>query len=1020
MAFQKTKGRSVFTQPVGMPDLSGFKQAARSYQQLGSLVTQFGTDIRKREYNDAIRQAEIDGDTAGVRYEKDENGMWKLQPLVNLDYSKAVSHLPSVDREGVLTAYRKAALNSYTAAAENDIKSAANISLIENKNNPDGVRGAMNGYIDGMRESMPNEAFLQLAPKVEAAFMASENQALAQQQKEADEASIKALTKKFSNNTRELGNLYAVGDVDDAGLPAEGFQMRIEELSQEDEVTLESLSTLGLNDTELLELQEGRKNHIAQRVGSSFIRKTWIESEGDLEKTLTLVGDLVDQAQLDESIDIETFRTTLTNEATRLDQLDRAREAEDSERRNNIFQDFQYKLYVQGENLSKYLEDPDSDIYKLEGSQIGSLLSVSQAKREEFINNQFNEKNALIKNWEQFMGTKFEKDIGKNFSDIVGLWRNGDLGFDKLAETRESYSAYLDKKFLEPNRTAVEVSLVRELGDGSSFTKDPTYFKSLGPELLARGVIGGKNAKWKDLTAYEEDISKYSTKYSKHITKMYKGRNALSLALAGVPVTEAEAEAIHDVTPNYKAVLPPDEQGNIQVAETNFVTDDEVLFQASVDAADRFANETNGLLLPEAKRIFKASELNPELADKSLRVLNQVITGMAMKSGKSQEVELNHFFDVNNFTESERSFFNLAHKIGINNAVAAREGLKGISLNKGLEKLLPNRPEGKRLEDAVDEEFDKTFASAMVSHDWWAFFNPKISEERQRQLVEFASSANIDKSKLQDAVIRSPEIREALKGMWLERWHGLAGQGSAESALLGAMQSLGKRFGWEEDKRTNQIYLVERPIIHYAQATVPGRRLNDGTIIPNVQINQEMIVQDVARKFLASGPEGAFRNPTLDEAVRLALDPSNSGASNISFHANMGFGGEPTYTVIVTDQYDHATVIAKDYTYNFGTSVQNEFYQKAMDSIQTSKIKEFWSAYGLFDQSLIQSVFENYNHNGNDMSLNPMIKAFNELRLSTSPGASPEFLKSLGEPLKPEEVTDLIRLWNNIISWGKL
>ena len=256
--------------------------------------------------------------------------------------------------------------------------------------------------------------------------------------------------------------------------------------------------------------------------------------------------------------------------------------------------------------------------------------------------------------------------------------------------------------------------------------------------------------------------------------------------------------------------------------------------------------------------------------------------------------------------------------------------------------------------------------------------------------------------------------------MWLERWHGLAGQGSAESALLGAMQSLGKRFGWEEDKRTNQIYLVERPIIHYAQATVPGRRLNDGTIIPNVQINQEMIVQDVARKFLASGPEGAFRNPTLDEAVRLALDPSNSGASNISFHANMGFGGEPTYTVIVTDQYDHATVIAKDYTYNFGTSVQNEFYQKAMDSIQTSKIKEFWSAYGLFDQSLIQGVFENYNHNGNDMSLNPIIKAFNELRLSTSPGASPEFLKSLGEPLKPEEVTDLIRLWNSIISWGKL
>ena len=61
MAFKKTSGQRVFAQPTGIPNLSGFKQAAAAYDQLAQTAMSIGTDIRKREYNDAIRQAEIDG-----------------------------------------------------------------------------------------------------------------------------------------------------------------------------------------------------------------------------------------------------------------------------------------------------------------------------------------------------------------------------------------------------------------------------------------------------------------------------------------------------------------------------------------------------------------------------------------------------------------------------------------------------------------------------------------------------------------------------------------------------------------------------------------------------------------------------------------------------------------------------------------------------------------------------------------------------------------------------------------------
>ena len=69
MAYRKTAGRSNLVQPTGLPNFSGFKQAAASYGQIGDLAYGIGLDDRKREFNQLIRQAEIDGRTAGVSYD---------------------------------------------------------------------------------------------------------------------------------------------------------------------------------------------------------------------------------------------------------------------------------------------------------------------------------------------------------------------------------------------------------------------------------------------------------------------------------------------------------------------------------------------------------------------------------------------------------------------------------------------------------------------------------------------------------------------------------------------------------------------------------------------------------------------------------------------------------------------------------------------------------------------------------------------------------------------------------------
>jgi len=1012
MAFQKTKGRGVFVQPTGMPNLSGFSQAAVEYSNIAKLGMSIGTNERQREFNDAIRQAEIEGKTSGVKRDADGN----LVPLVNFEYAKAAEMYSDKEKDAVLKAYKTAAIGAYTSQAVSGIYSAANESYLANPNDPDAIEASMQGYMSSLSK-MDQDIYLKLAPKAEAAFLEVKNRAAAKQQEEAEETSRLFFGEHFNQNMRQLGNLVAVGSSGTEDEDA-AFADRFSELQEEQEQILENLTTFGTAPSAIEKLRVTQENHLAVRAGSAHIERVWNLSNGNLEKTLLSIEDIIDEAEsnADTQVDTEALRASLTSRANSLHKIDKAAKAEDSENRENIYQDLAFRVYVKGEDISQLLINPDSDIYQLEGTQIGSLLSVSKAERQSFINEEYSKAFGTLNDWSNLIGTPSEANIDENYNRIYDLYKTGDLSLDKFISARNGYVLYLEEKFVNPNARAAGISLIRELGNDSSYSVSPDRFRAMMPELQQRGIIGSnKGASYKDAAAFEKAINAYSKKYHAFLKEVNEGKSALALARGGVELTASEVESMHKYTANYRAVLP-----NGQAVPTDFVTEDDVLFQASINAADRYANETNGYLLPEAKRIFEGARNSENLADRSVRIMGQIVDGMARKSGKPIDTELNKFFDVNGFNEQDRAFFTLSNKIGIENAQASYEGYRDIDINKGIQRLVGNRLDGKKLETAVDDEFDKTFAKAMTGHDWWSLFNPYISEERQAQLREFADSANISMGDLSSAIIKDPVVRDGLKGIWLERWEASRGEGDPVAILMSAMQSVGKRFGYEEDTATGQIYLVERPILHFAQATVPGRTLNDGTVLPSVQLDQSMIVEDVVKKYLTSGPEGALRNPRVDEAVRRALDENNLYKSDVTFHPNTNFGGVQTYTVIVTDFNGQPTTIANNYSYDFNTSVQNPYFEKVMETMKTSRVKEFYSVFGLMDTHRIQAAFENYHATGSDMSLFPLIQSLNEVRLLTSPGASPEFIQSLGKPWEYEEVQELMRVWNNIIAWGKL
>lgn len=1008
MAFQKTKGRGVFVQPTGMPNLSGFSQAAAEYANIAKLGMSIGTNERQREFNDAIRQAEIEGKTSGVKRDADGN----LVPLVNFEYAKAAEMYSDKERDAVLKAYKTAAIGAYTSQAVSGIYSAANESYLANPNDPDAIEASMQGYMSSLSK-MDQDIYLKLAPKAEAAFLEVKNRAAAKQQAEAEETSRVFFGEHFQENVRQLGNLVAVGS---SGEPSDdaAFAERFSELQEEQEQILENLATFGTNPTQIQALRDSQNNHLALRAGQAHVERIFTES-GSYEKTLVVVQKIISEASSD--VDPDMLRQSLNAHASNLYTIQQQAKKEEGENRENIFQSIQQQINkaygVDGKQaVAEMLADLNHEIHTLKPTQIATLMSLDDADKKNYANKEYNEAFAFIDGWKTIKGTKFEENIADSFNRVKELYDLQLIGFDKMVAARESFLAYYDDKYLKDSRDELTAHVYRELSGQGTFLRDTEFFRSKIPLLQERGVIGEKSIYFKDVIDYERMLNSYGEMHTKRVGELWRGNQADRYAKQGIVISEAMQKDLLKVRPEYKAVVngvpmpidffPTNSDGSIN----------QEYFQASVDAVDRFSAEYRGLLHPEAKVIFESAHRTPEVADTANRILGQITTAFANRHNITVNEAMNEIFDVNDFTESDRAFLFTTMKLGPDLARQGYEGLRDLDVNRALNKFMATSAKGMKLEDAAEEFFQQSFTEGLTGHNWWKLFNPLISDVRQNQLIEFAESNGIGNvNRLKDAVIKDPNVSNALKGIFFQRFSEFRGEGNRAEVMRSAMQSLGKRFGYEENEATGEIYLVERPISHYAQASVPSMRLNNGQIVPTMYITERMIAQEAVSKFLNIGEPG-LRDPKLDEVVRDVLNDR----SGITFHANPNFGNsDQTYTVVVTSGlYGNPTVIHKEFKYDFQTSIHAPYWEEVESRLKTSWGKEFWSAFGLMDRGLIQSMMERYSARKNDYSLTDLTNKLNELRLTTSPGLSPEAVKrlglGLGEPLTKDKIDDFFMI----------
>ena len=227
MAFKKTAKR-VTVQPTGMPDLSGFQNAARAYDQVAQMTYKLGTSMRSAKLNDLLIEAEKAGLTAGSTY--DEKG--NIVPLTNLDLSSDITSqvMSENERKALREAYKQGAIKTYSVSISNAAEAAATESYTANQENPSAILSAQKTFIEELK--LPPEIAPYILPSVVRKFTTAQSRANAGLLDKNKKDQVKENLANIENTYRELAVLHGQGVPEDERAEA-GHTKMISELMQD-------------------------------------------------------------------------------------------------------------------------------------------------------------------------------------------------------------------------------------------------------------------------------------------------------------------------------------------------------------------------------------------------------------------------------------------------------------------------------------------------------------------------------------------------------------------------------------------------------------------------------------------------------------------------------------------------------------------------------------------------------------------------------------------------------------------
>lgn len=1010
MAFQKTKGRGVFVKPVGTPDLSGFRAVAKSYEDVARVATGIGLDMRKREYNDLVRQAEIDGKTAGAVFDKQGN----LVPLSNFDYGKASQAFNKTDQKGIIAAYKKAALQTYVSAASNDIMRQADAALLASPNDPNGVRGALDGYLEGARDDLDPEVYAALAPKAVHSFGVAENRALAQQQKDAKEYAINTNASRFKALSSEKATLMANQGGGNTEMK-DNLQARVDEINAEQE---DILTTLGLNEVNEAGLQKFRDADttiVYSKMAQQHIERVFTtQSPADAYRA---ANEFVQKAMTDTGVDETIIKTLASQTITNLTAIQRAESTAEKQFRSEVYNDLYRGIVIDGLNILDVMQDPDSDFYELEGTQQATLFNISgqsesarKSSAQAANTQQYNDNMANIN-----APSVVSKQVHfESLGNIVEMYIAGTVNHDDYIKAVEAYDE-TKGVYHKGDRADIGATIQMELGPMSSYARPGVYY--LGEDYVKNleriGVIGDEEGStYKSRSSYINAVEDYVAKRKEFVDLHKTAASAERRVTAGMKLSSTEEDALVKVK-GFDKVRIVDQNGNKTFVDLDFFSEDQNVVQASIDAVASYAVMSQGQMHPAAKSVFEAALQSDEVADLAFRIMGQAVTAVKkLDPTYNDELAESTFLINSNISEEAMGFIRTAQVIGVENArksvVLGKE-----NANRNLNEFVNTNGFG----TDADEWFDQTFQNSLEGYKFFTLLNPTVSPYDQQMLNQMASNAGV--SNVEGAVLANPYLKQSIKDLFYGRM--LKGHKNAkpETVMRDVIRQIGTRVGVELNPQTGGLEFVRNPILKQAQGTVPAVQFGAPGEAgrPVVQLEKADIDRAVVDMFLNSD---TMLNPELIEnlqnigAGRLTAEGRTVlDGPSLHYSPNDYYGsGKQTYTVFMRDPYGKFVPLTTDFHYDFTKVEAYNSFKESAASLETERAKKIWSVWGLLDQSLVQTGFESIEANRHDESLLPLVNAYN--KFAKTVGITP----MSNAPLTKEEIVDFGRAMQKITSLG--
>lgn len=988
MAFKKTPGRSNLVQPNGMPNFSGFKQAAAAYNQIGELAYGIGLDDRKREFNQLIRQAEIDGKTAGVAYDEQGN----LVPLTNFDYAKAGETLAESDQKQILATYRKAAVQTYVNAAANDINDAASKALIDNPNDPAAIRSSAKGYLQGLGD-LDEEIYTALAPKVASAFTKVENQALAQQRADEIEYAVSQGTSAFNQNAIELGVLYAKSQGVSNIAQGQALDDRANEILAEQDDIIETLKANEVSQTIIDQMLDTQATVIASKTAQAGVERAYYS--GGAAEAYRTIKQVVAEAELNPDVNSSTLRTVMHESVRMLSAIKAAETQAQKEVLSGVYNDLYRRVVIEGLDIVGEMSNPESPIHDLEGTQQAALFQVGTATLQSLNEQQAKGYQAQYENYlsvfENPTQTTPEQamDAMREIKLLHGMNLLGPKGDKLLLDAQTKFSEALvayQGDDIERQGSIVSIRLNPNLSD---FSKPPSFYQN---EMYMSGLesknIIGKGGYWSDRDAFLTDVGTYAGAYQKRLDLTRLAGLAEAKAANSIPPTQQEINALAEV------------RGfNMNDISAGLLSEDEDVFMQNVNNVAGFAVQTRGLLHPASAFLLENASKNVENADRSIRLMGQVVSAIREARGIDNEQAENVF--LNNLSEETVAFLRISDRVGPELAVQAFAA--DTNLNRSATSLVANPKYSDMSEDeALEAFFMDSYNEALVGRKLLDIMQPYITDEDNQMLYQMASDAGV--SNVEGMILSDPYVKQAMKSIFLGKVLKYQ-QYDPVKAMRDTIRDIGKRVGAQQNAYTGGLEFVTNPILPRAQATTG----NAGITLGMNDINQDI-------KDIFSSTPGLIAPNILEQLMRVDEAPRVSDLgfpdkymdTALHYVPNEVYGGTQTYKVILRTSYGQAIPLLDNYSFDFKRTQGYESFLSAVDTLKSDRLKNFWSAYGAMDQSLLQSGFDSLERTRSDRSFSSLLNIFNST-----------FRANIGdEPLTGEEKDEFFYMIERITSLG--